>query len=706
MKRQPISVQRPAVRRLVTATSAVLAGGILLSSAAQAGGEAPMPYLADNEGLGDTALFQYYTAKNNWKTFFRLINTSDKAIVVKVRFREAANSREVLDFEVALSPEDMWSGWTTENALGADTGPGIKTTDNSCIFPSPDNGGDEGFQTQPDGSLAALFKERAFTGPYYDNGPFPDDPDARMAEGHFEVIGVAAYDPASDFARAVTHRQSGPGFGFPNDCGEAENLFNNQFVDDDYDVPNALAANAYLINTATGQGAGYDPNIIANCADTSLRSITLLTDTSPDLDDCTPGGFGDPASIVGGIPTFAPNSTIAVNQRLWNGEDVPDVVTTRYVADILPWRGNNSGDLPGNLSLDGTFNFDSNKDGDCNDPGEQNIAERDVPLAVYEAAAQDEIKLLRTAGNCFQELNSSTKQGPATTAVQQDFAPNGWRIKQKGVAGEYHVSGGVDAISSLFMADSVINEWAASNTGGAISAYYTQWILTFPTKNYYVDLQDDPILSANLFGEDISPTLARTTQPTDESFAPFGGLPLGTSIFEDQGSSCEPVKVEMWNREESPVSYTSPAPTPENELCWETNVVAFTDPDNASVFEGLGSDFAMLIDPLSKPIDAGGKPSDRGWARMTFIGEGAQTGLLVPADLNGSWNYAKCQAQSLVATDTVIECEKPRLRTDTGLPVTGFMFSVYETGDRATAHATINAHKYEREPVGDMVDIR
>ena len=71
--------------------------------------------LNNDDGLGDAAVFQYFTAKNNWQTFFRLINTSADVVVVKVRFREAANSREILDFEVALSPYDMWAGWTDKD---------------------------------------------------------------------------------------------------------------------------------------------------------------------------------------------------------------------------------------------------------------------------------------------------------------------------------------------------------------------------------------------------------------------------------------------------------------------------------------------------------------------------------------------------------------------------------------------------------------
>ena len=69
-------------------------------------------------------------------------------MAVKVRFREQANSREVLDFTVFLSPNDMWQAWTDRHAVPRDWAPdesrwsiengwvpGIRTTDTSCIVP-------------------------------------------------------------------------------------------------------------------------------------------------------------------------------------------------------------------------------------------------------------------------------------------------------------------------------------------------------------------------------------------------------------------------------------------------------------------------------------------------------------------------------------------------------------------------------------------
>jgi hypothetical protein len=642
-----------ATRRLATAFTAALIGGAVLSTPAQA------VTLADNNGLGDAVIYQYYTTKNDWRTFFRLLNTSNLPVVVKVRYREAANSREVLDFEVALSPQDMWAGWTDPNVtIAGTTGPGIKTGDTSCLFPlvGQSNPATEGFAVQADGTVGALFKDRAFTGDYDDNGPYPGDPTLRMGEGHFEIIGVTAAPAGSLFDLAVSHQSSD---GEPENCSAAYTYYLSGNGGLGLDVPDALAANAYLVNINSGQGAGYDPNILATCRTTDIRALAVATDTTPDLDDCDALNYGIPAIAIDGVNAY--NGTYAVNQALWNGTTPPDVTQTVFQADV---------DGNGTIDAAPPFNFDLNNDGVCTLPEELDILETNVDESIYDAALTNPIGFLYVAGGCSRFAVTATP-GPRLASTLDVTSPGAWRIKQKGqvtyapdpafpldVTNQYLVGGGVDGVSSLFMADTVINEWAASNNPGAIiTDYFTQWVLTFPTKHYYVDLQDD----VNL-GDDISPTLARTVPAT---FAPFGNPPVGSSIFPGNGESCEPVSLFMYNREERFSAFTSPAPTPDNSLCWETNVVTF---NQNYADAGLDSDFTFVIDELDLPTDFDGQTSERGWARMWFTGAGANTGLVIPGT-------------ALVRY---------------GLPVTGFLFSIYETGDAATNHTTINAHKYER----------
>jgi len=59
-------------------------------------------------GKGDALIMGYYNARNAL-SYFKLVNTSDKGIIGKIRFREGKNSEEVLDFLVCMSPYDEFS---------------------------------------------------------------------------------------------------------------------------------------------------------------------------------------------------------------------------------------------------------------------------------------------------------------------------------------------------------------------------------------------------------------------------------------------------------------------------------------------------------------------------------------------------------------------------------------------------------------------
>jgi len=650
-------------KALALATAAALgAGAVIGSPAAQAGTDSWMDQLQlDNtDRLGDAAVFQYYSAKGNWQTFFRIINTSDDAVVVKLRFREAANSREVLDFAIALSPWDMWSAWTGKDAFGDGSGPGIRSNDTSCIFPpvgsSPTN--KDSFKRISGNLIAALFKDSAFTGPYDDKAGI--DPVARLSEGHLEVIGIASFDaegPGNNgrFVDLVSHKDDGK----PDGCNSAYNLWlSNANSDFGADVPNVLAFNGYMANVPTGQGAGYDPDVLRNCELRSLRSDSLATDTDPDFDSCQPGAF-------------EAQTGVALNQALWNGVTPTPGSTTTYQVDL-----DQSGTIDGTTRTVFEIGYSS-----C-----VSYPENAVPKSVYDKALS---LSLRSGGNVqgcdVGQVAEGTGQTFFTaTVVEDDAFPEPWRLKQKGIAGTTPVTGGVDNVSARFMRTSVINEWAASNNPAAIiQDYFTQWVLLFPTKHYYVDLQDDPALG--IPEDDISPTLVASGVPgAPEAFAPFWASfepGAGVNQFNVEGKSCEPFVIDMWNREERYSSFTSPEPYIEDSLCYETNVVTFNE-----AYEGLGlaSSFSVTVDAANLPTDADGTVSERGWAELIFVGSGTETGLVEM--------YCDHATAGSLSTD----CQQQKL-VHYGLPVTGFMFSVYNTDSRTMNQTAINAHKYTRE---------
>ena len=156
--------------RVSLALSAVLAGGAVAATPGVASAQGAS---ANPNGTGSALVFPYYTANGGWSTLFNITNTSDDFLAVKVRFREQENSRDVLDFNVVMSPQDVWTGWVADGP----NGPRFKTKDASCTSPILPIG--------PDGAAYADFQDVAYTGSSSDGGSTGIE---RAAEGHLELF--------------------------------------------------------------------------------------------------------------------------------------------------------------------------------------------------------------------------------------------------------------------------------------------------------------------------------------------------------------------------------------------------------------------------------------------------------------------------------------------------------------------------------------
>lgn len=86
-------------------------------------------------GIGHNLVVPYYTANGANKTQINIVNTdTNNGKAVKIRFRSAANSDDVFDFQLFLSPGDVWSGEVSQ-----DTATGLAklaSGDSSCTKPS------------------------------------------------------------------------------------------------------------------------------------------------------------------------------------------------------------------------------------------------------------------------------------------------------------------------------------------------------------------------------------------------------------------------------------------------------------------------------------------------------------------------------------------------------------------------------------------
>ena len=60
-------------------------------------------------GMGQVLLYPYYTVNAHQNTLISVANATDIGKVVNLRFREGYNGRDVLNFNVYLSPYDVWT---------------------------------------------------------------------------------------------------------------------------------------------------------------------------------------------------------------------------------------------------------------------------------------------------------------------------------------------------------------------------------------------------------------------------------------------------------------------------------------------------------------------------------------------------------------------------------------------------------------------
>lgn len=221
------------------------------------------------DGLGQVLIYPYYTVNGGNSTLVSVVNTTDQVKGVKVRFLEGRNSQEVLDFNLYLSPFDVWTGSVVDvNPQGV--GQAVLTTlDTSCTVP---------------GIPAAGAEFRAYQYRDNDDGPWHLE---RTREGHLEMIEMAVVvDPAH--AAWATHNANG----VPANCAALQASWNGGqwSADPEFgvDIPNGgLFGGAAIIDTANGTNLSYNADAIEGFYFSS-SGLTLHADpgsVDPSLSD-------------------------------------------------------------------------------------------------------------------------------------------------------------------------------------------------------------------------------------------------------------------------------------------------------------------------------------------------------------------------------------------------------------------------------------
>ena len=177
------------------AASAVVLNGTLVPNAATLGATNATAFELTNGGVGHNLIVPYFTAQDGNMTVLHLTNTDVKnGKAVKVRFRGAANSDDILDFQVLLSPGDVWTGAVT---AGADGVAQLTTADGTCTVPKLTKGVAQSFDTRRlQGSLSAADKAAGTREGYVEIFNMADIPD-------LEVYGAPAGKSA--LFKAIKH---------------------------------------------------------------------------------------------------------------------------------------------------------------------------------------------------------------------------------------------------------------------------------------------------------------------------------------------------------------------------------------------------------------------------------------------------------------------------------------------------------------------
>jgi hypothetical protein len=226
------------------------------------------------ENAGQVLIYPYYTVQsvggNPYDTYISIVNTdSNNGKAVKIRFLEGKASKEVLDFNLYLSPNDMWTAAITRDGSG---NPILRTTDNSCTVPP---------LTPVNTTGTVVTREQAFVNFAYASDNVKDSTLARAKEGYVEAIIMADLVSGrlnaagrDTFADALHNSSSVPA----NCAGIASSWLSNAFTN----TVDGIGASGVALPTGTLSGAETLINV-NNGLDISADAVAMTHFTEQTL---------------------------------------------------------------------------------------------------------------------------------------------------------------------------------------------------------------------------------------------------------------------------------------------------------------------------------------------------------------------------------------------------------------------------------------
>jgi hypothetical protein len=238
-----------------------------------AAGTAEAVYLSPNN-TGQVLIYPYYTVQQSagasWNTYLSVVNTTSAAKALKVRVIEGKTSAEVLDFNLYLSPNDVWTAAivptnTTANAAGR-----LITADNSCTSPAVGLAGQD-------------FRNYQYLPTTVGGGGahLPGTGLDRTREGYVEIIEMGVL--TGTWAAAVTHNTAG----VPANCAFVQQQTASPVPSGNIVPPQGgLMGTGTLINVNNGQDAGYKADALEAWSNVQQFSVPSLT--TPNLGSASP----------------------------------------------------------------------------------------------------------------------------------------------------------------------------------------------------------------------------------------------------------------------------------------------------------------------------------------------------------------------------------------------------------------------------------
>ena len=235
-----------------------------------AAGTAEAVYLSPNR-TGQALVYPYYTvqssAGNAFNTYISVVNTTTFAKAVKVRFLEGKTSAEVLDFNLFLSPNDVWVGVISPSSSAAGAPGHLSTPDRSCTRPAIPAGGIDfrNYEYDVAGSDDSL----------------PGVGLDRTREGYVEMLEMGTLSGAT--ATAITHNAAG----VPANCGVVQAAAFTSIPAGQLNAPTGgLMGTGTLINVQSGLNGDYKADALDG-----WRNASIYTDSgfvTPRLSDAAP----------------------------------------------------------------------------------------------------------------------------------------------------------------------------------------------------------------------------------------------------------------------------------------------------------------------------------------------------------------------------------------------------------------------------------